>query len=54
MSIMDEFKTATDSLDRILAKLENAPASDKAKLEAAAKAAQAKVQGILAAIQKLR
>ncbi len=54
MSIMEEFRAATESLDRILAKLEKAPPPDKLKLEAAARAAQAKVQDILSAIQKLR
>lgn len=54
MSILDELEAATRSLDLILAKLEKAPPSDKAKLEVAAKGAQARAQDILLAIQKLR
>ena len=53
MSILEELKATTESLDRILARLEKAPPSDKRKLEAAAKAAQARAQEILSAIQKL-
>ncbi len=54
MTILEELEAATRSLDLILAKLEKASPSDKVKLELAAKAAQARVQNILLAIQKLR
>lgn len=53
MSILEELKATTESLDRILAKLEKVPPSDKPKLETAVRAAQSKVQDILLAIQKL-
>ena len=54
MSLIDELNAATRSLDLILAKLETADPADKPKLENAAKTAQAKVQQIVLAIQKIR
>ena len=54
MSLVDELNAATRSLDLILAKLETADPADKPKLENAAKTAQAKVQQIVLAIQKIR
>jgi hypothetical protein len=54
MSLIDELNAATRSLDNILAKLQTAKRADKSRLEVAAKAAQARVQQIILAIQALR
>jgi hypothetical protein len=54
MSLQNELKAATQSLDRLLEKLANAQPSEKEKLEIAVTASQAKVQEITLAIQKVR
>jgi hypothetical protein len=54
MSLVDELNMATQSLDRLLAKLATAEPSEKGRLEVAAKAMQAKVREITLAIQNLR
>jgi len=54
MSLIDELNAATAALDSLLAKLGKAVPAEKAKLEEAAKSAQAKVQQILSAISRIR
>ena len=46
MSLIDEFNAATQSLDRILEKMEEADPADKERLEAYVKSMQVKVQQI--------
>ena len=53
MSLIDEFNAATQSLDRILEKMEEADPADKERLEACVKSMQVKVQQILKAILKV-
>jgi hypothetical protein len=53
MSLMDEFNAATQSLDRILDKMEEADPADKERLEAYVKSMQVKVQQILKAILRV-
>ena len=53
MSLIDEFNAATQSLDRILEKMEEADPADKERLEAYVKSMQVKVQQILKAILTL-
>jgi hypothetical protein len=50
MSLIDEFNAVTQSLDRILEKMEEADPADKERLEAYVKSMQVKVQLILKAI----
>jgi hypothetical protein len=50
ISLIDEFNAATQSLDRILEKMEEADPADKERLEAYVKSMQVKVQQILKAI----
>jgi hypothetical protein len=52
MSLIDEFNAATQSLDRILEKMDEADPADKERLEAYVKSMQVKVQQILKAILK--
>src|ERR1700751_3927000 len=47
MSLIDEFNTATQSLDRTLEKMEEADPADKERLEAYVKSMKVKVQQIL-------
>jgi hypothetical protein len=53
MSLIDEFNAATQSLDRILDKMDKADPADKEKLEAYVKSMQVKVQQILKAILRV-
>jgi hypothetical protein len=53
VSLIDEFNAATQSLDRILEKMEEADPADKERLEACVKSMQVKVQQILKAILKV-
>jgi hypothetical protein len=53
MSLIDEFNAATQSLDRILEKMEEADPADKERLEAYVKSMQVKVQRILKAILRV-
>jgi len=53
MSLMDEFNAATQSLYRILDKMEEADRADKERLEAYVKSMQVKVQQILKAILRV-
>src|SRR5580692_1171483 len=53
MSLIDEFNAATQSLDRILDKMEEADPTDKERLEAYVKSMQVKVQRILKAILRV-
>jgi hypothetical protein len=53
MSLIDEFNAATQSLDRILEKMEEANPADKERLEAHVKSMQVKVQQILKAILRV-
>jgi hypothetical protein len=53
MSLIDEFNAATQSLDRILEKMDEADPADKEKLEAFVKSMQVKVQRILKAILRV-
>jgi hypothetical protein len=53
MSLIDEFDAATQSLDRILEKMEEADPADKERLEAYVKSMQVKVQQILKAILRV-
>jgi glutamate racemase len=53
MSLIDEFNAATQSLDRILEKMEEADPADKERLEAYVKSMQVKVQQILKAILRV-
>lgn len=53
MSLIDEFNAATQSLDRILEKMEEAAPADKERLEAYVKSMQVKVQQILKAILRV-
>jgi superfamily II RNA helicase len=53
MSLIDEFNAATQSLDRILEKMDEADPADKERLEAYVKSMQVKVQQILKAILRV-
>jgi hypothetical protein len=53
VSLIDEFNAATQSLDRILEKMEEASPADKERLEAYVKSMQVKVQQILKAILRV-
>jgi hypothetical protein len=53
MSLFDEFNAATQSLDRILEKMDEADPADKERLEAYVKSMQVKVQRILKAILRV-
>ena len=53
MSLIDEFDAATQSLDRILEKMEEADPADKERLEAYVKSMQVRVQQILKAILRV-
>jgi len=53
MRLIDEFNAATQSLDRILEKMEEADPADKERLEAYVKSMQVKVQRILQAILRV-
>jgi len=53
MRLIDEFNAATQSLDRILEKMEEADPADKERLEAYVKSMQVKVQRILKAILRV-
>ncbi len=53
MSLIDEFNAATQSLDRILEKMEEADPANKERLEAYVKSMQVKVQQILKAILRV-
>ena len=53
MRLVDEFSAATQSLDRILEKMEEADPADKERLEAYVKSMQVKVQRILKAILRV-
>jgi hypothetical protein len=53
MSLIDEFNAATQSLDRILEKMEEAGPAEKERLEAYVKSMQVKVQQILKAILRV-
>jgi hypothetical protein len=53
MSLIAEFSAATQSLDRILEKIEEADPADKERLEAYVKSMQVKVQQILKAILRV-
>jgi hypothetical protein len=53
MSLIDEFNAATQSLDRILEKMDEADPADKERLGAYVKSMQVKVQRILKAILRV-
>ena len=53
MSLIDEFDAGTQSLDRILEKMDEADLTDKERLEAYVKSMQVKVQQILKAILRV-
>jgi hypothetical protein len=53
VSLIDEFNAATQILDRILEKMEEAGPADKERLEAYVKSMQVKVQQILKAILRV-
>jgi hypothetical protein len=53
VSLIDEFNAATQSLDRILEKMDEADSADKERLEAYVKSMQVKVQQILKAILRV-
>jgi hypothetical protein len=53
ISLIDEFNAATQSLDRILEKMDEADPADKERLEAYVKSMQVKVQRILKAILRV-
>ena len=51
--LIDEFNAATQNLDRILEKMDEADPADKKRLEAYVKSMQVKVQRILQAILRV-
>jgi hypothetical protein len=53
VSLIDEFDAATQNLDRILEKMDEADPADKERLEAYVKSMQVKVQQILKAILRV-
>ena len=53
MSLIDEFNAASQSLDKILGKMDEADPADKETLEAYIKSMQVKVQQILKAILRV-
>jgi len=53
MGLIDEFNAATQKLDRILEKMEEADPADKERLEAYVKSMQVKVQRILKVILRV-
>jgi len=53
MRLIDEFNAVTQSLDRILEKMEEADPADKERLEAYVKSMQVKIQRILRAILRV-